>query len=208
MCRTKLKRRRRRKEFMNNLDFSLFPPINWRWSLGRTCLVADVMINTTGILLLVLVPGRGRLHREKLLLPLGQGQVSLRPLLRPPPGRGDRAWIRPTTLRRRAAKVFTHRGETSTPTIDRRSGRSNFAALGCNRGRCWRTLIIILIIPDLQTPFLPLSLSRFNTFSLSAFFLAMLLSNLRTFSTILSMVAFNSSKSCWSWIPLCFILCS
>ena len=181
MCRTKLKRRRRRKEFMNNLDFSLFPPINWRWSLGRTCLVADVMINTTGVLLLVLVPGRGRLHREKLLLPLGQGQVSLRPLLRPPPGRGGRAWIRPTTLRRRAAKVFTHRGETSTPTIDRRSGRSNFAALGCNRGRCWRTLIIILIIPDLQTPFLPLSLSRFNTFSLSAFFLAMLLSNLRTF---------------------------
>ena len=131
---------------MNNLDFSLFPPINWRWSLGRTCLVADVMINTTGVLLLVLVPGRGRLHREKLLLPLGQGQVSLRPLLRPPPGRGDRAWIRPTTLRRRGAKVFTHRGETSTPTIDRRSGRSNSAALGCNRGRCLRTLIIILII--------------------------------------------------------------
>lgn len=138
MCRTKLMRRRRRKEFMN-LEFSLFPPINWRWSLGRTCLVADVMINTTGVLLLVLVPGRGRLHREKLLLPLGQGQVSLRPLLRPPPGRGGRAWIRPTTLRRRGAKVFTHRGETSTPTIDRRSGRSNFAALGCNRGRCWRT---------------------------------------------------------------------
>ena len=97
----------------------------------------------TTVLLLVLVPGCGRLHGEEPLLPLGQGQVSLRPLLRPPPGGGDGARIPPSALGRRGAKVFAHRGETSTPTIDWRSGRSNFAALGCNRGRSWRTFIIL-----------------------------------------------------------------
>ena len=125
-----------------DLNFSWITPINGRWSLGRAPLVADNVVITAAVLLLVLVPGRGCLHREELLLPLGQGQVSLRPLLRPPPGGGDGARIPPATLGRRGAKVFAHGGETSTPTIDGRSGRSYFAALGCNRGRSWRTLIV------------------------------------------------------------------
>ena len=139
---TKLTMRRRQrwwwwKELDDFLQASFLPRRNLRWSP----LVADIVVITAAVLMLVLVPGRGSLHREELLS-LGQGRVSLRPLLRPPPGGGDGARIPPSTLGRRGAKVFAHGGETSTPTIDWRSGRSYFAALGCNRGRSWRTLIV------------------------------------------------------------------
>ena len=140
---TKLTIRRRRrwwwwKELDDLLQASFLPRRNLRW----TPLVADIVVITAAVLLLVLVPGSGSLHREELL-PLGRGQVSLHPLLRPPPGGGDGARIPPATLGRRGAKVFAHRGETSTPTIDERSGRSNFAALWYYRGGSWRTLIIM-----------------------------------------------------------------